>query len=287
MLLQTVAADYAAMPFDDVPLGVGAAPPDAGWAPLRPLLEPGGPVLRAAIDELTVSAGGFREVAVTHACAALAEALTWALVTSITLHSRAWRYEPDRTWVHRGPGDLWDGIHVTASPVAMTVADPLCTGPTDEVVVVERHEQVVDWAATAVAPILRCAVDALHEAGRFGRRGLWGIIAGEVAFAALVAAHRAHTDDRHALGTASRFLDGLAAHTGEQVPRPAVRPVLVAGAYRLAPTKAVCCLRYRVPARAAEPDPLCLTCPKRPELDRDERYTRWVAWLSGAGVEAT
>jgi hypothetical protein len=277
-LLEAAQSELATLGLDEVPLRVGSPPESSNWTTLEALLDP--PTMAAVVDEVAaLHADGLRGVAVAHACAWLGELLLWPLLTSLTVRSRAWRLSPDTTMVRRSPGEFWDAVSLSDSVVALTGGDPLLAGHRAQAVVLADHRAVVGWAGRNLAPVLCAVVDALHSCGSYARRGLWATMAGEATFAALVTAHRAHTDDRHAFATASCLLDVVSTYAKERIPRPVVRPVLVSSGYRLAPTKATCCLRYQVRAYAEQSDPLCLTCPRRPEVDRDTFYTPWIERL--------
>jgi hypothetical protein len=278
--LKTVLSELTALGVDEVPLRVGPPPDVPGWVTLQALVGGDRAAIGAVVEEVAgLHTDGHRDVAVIHACAWLTELLLWPLLTSLVLRSRAWHYESGMTTVHRVPGEFWDAISLSESPVALVGDDPLVREHPHDKVVLDDHRAVVDWAAGHLSPLLFTIVRELSACGPFGRRGLWATIAGEATCAALVAAHRVHADDRHALATASYFLDTLVRRTGERIPRPPVQSVLVSLGHRLAPTKAACCLRFKVSAYATRRDPLCLTCPRRSEVDRDAIYTQWIERL--------
>jgi hypothetical protein len=255
-----------------------------GWTELVALGVPGADAMRDALDGLTARSDGRRDIAGARACAELTELILWPLVTGLTLHSRGWSYRSAGTAVHAEAAG-WDAVAVPRPHVALARGDVLAWGSVGDGetrTVLDGHDDVVRWTADEAAPVLAALVEAIRAEAPFGRRGLWAIVATEVVFAALVAAHRSRGDDRAALRTARAFLDRVGERTGAVIPRPPTCEVATASGERLAPTKATCCLRYEVTAYAVRPDPLCLTCPRRPESERPIVYAAWLDRLAAA-----
>ncbi len=172
-------------------------------------------------------------------------------------------------WVHRRCEGWFDGVAFESPQVLVTADDPESGHPDATVVdgtgLLAAHG---DALAARLTPVL----DAIRALAPFGRRGLWGTAADEVAGAALWAARAGASDLDAAWRTAVAVTDALAARAPWIRTRPRPFSVDVDQGRSLFPVKGTCCLYYKTQPQPPDPrDGYCTTCPLRDDTSRRQR----------------
>ena len=224
--------------------------------------------LAPRIDALAARHGGHRDVAGSYLGGWLSGAAVISPVAALVLDRRL--PDPDSpVWVH-GHEDGWFDTVAFERPDVLVLADDAAADHPDTVVVAEA-ELAPRFAAGLVAR-LAPALEAVRSLAPFGRRGLWGAVADEVASAALWAARSGGTDQQAAWRTAEAVIDAVAAEVPWLRARPAPYPV----AGSLFSVKGTCCLFHKT--QPGPPDPCgesyCTSCPFRDDGSRRERLVK-------------
>lgn len=133
-------------------------------------------------------------------------------------------------------------------------------------------EDVIDAFASGLAARLGPVLAAVRSLTPFGRRGLWGVVADELASAALWAARAGGADQQAAWDTATTITDAVAARMPWLRTRPSLFPV--AGA--LWSVKGTCCLFHKTQPQPPDPcgESYCTSCPFRDDRSRHDRLIK-------------
>ena len=247
-------------------------PTGAGWFRLDTLTAD--ERLSDWIDDLAGRNAGHRDVAGSYLGGWLAGAAITVPTAALVLERRL--PDPDAPlWVHRHEDGWFD--QVAFEHVGVLVAGDDAGGAHPDATVVDAELAVVHGRALAarLGPVL----DAVRALTPFGRRGLWGSAADQVASVALWAARAGGVDLDATWRTAVRVNDALAGSTPWIRSRPRAFTVQAGGRPTLFTVKGTCCLFYKTQPQPPDPcgEGYCTTCPFR---DDGSRHDRLVAHLA-------
>lgn len=226
------------------------------------------------VDDLAARHDGRRDVAGSYLGGWLAGAAIVVPTAALVLERRL----PDPAgdlWVHRHDEGWFDLVAFEEARVYVTSADPAASHP--DAVVVDGAEQT-RLLALGLVDRLTPVLDAVRASTRFGRSGLWGGVADELASAALWAARSGRTDAGDAWRLAEAASDTIAQGRRWLRARPRLFPITTADGASAFSVKGTCCLYYKTQPQPPDPcgDSYCNTCPFR---DDDSRGRRLVATL--------
>lgn len=174
---------------------------------------------------------------------------------------RGWPIDLDATFVHRTAEGWFDGLALARPAVWVLPDDPAAADRDAEVLadVEALHEAVAREVVAALTPLF----EAVRRRASYGVRGMWGLLADEVAGGAVWQANRRGADTREAWAEANLFLDAIARRAPLKV-RPRFIAVNWSRGVTYVTSRGTCCLFYKT---QLDPDPCgegyCGTCPLR------------------------
>jgi hypothetical protein len=224
------------------------------------------------VDDLAAHHDGRRDVAGSYLGGWLAGAATAVPTAALVLERRL----PDpagELWFHRREEGWFDRVAFEGTGVFATSADPAASHPDVVVVATADLPRVF---ARGLVDRLTPVLDAVRGAAPFGRSGLWGGVADELASAALGAARAAGTDTGDAWRLAEAVTDAIAEERRWLRARPRPFAVTTGRGTTAFIVRGTCCLYYKTqpPPPDASGDSHCNTCPFR---DDDSRHRRLAA----------
>lgn len=177
--------------------------------------------------------------------------------------------------MHRHDEGWFDLVAFETTRVFVTAADAAASHP--DAVVIDGPDQI-RLLARGLLDRLTLVLDAVRASAPFGRSGLWGSVADELAGAALGAARAAGTDAGDAWHLAQGAIDVIAEEWRWLRARPRLFTVTTSDGSSAFSVKGTCCLYYKTQLQPPDPcgDSYCNTCPFR---DDHSRHRRLVASL--------
>lgn len=226
------------------------------------------------VDDLAAHHNGRRDVAGSYLGGWLAGAAIVVPTAALVLERRL----PDpggELWFHRHDEGWFDLVAFETTRVFVTPADAAASHR-DAVVV--NGADLTRLLARGLVDRLTPVLDAVRAWAPFGRSGLWGSVADELASATLRAARAGGTDASDAWRLAEAAIDTIAEERRWLRARPRLLSVTTADGTSAFSVKGTCCLYYKTQPQPPDPcgDSYCNTCPFR---DDDSRGRRLVASL--------
>ncbi|MFP5317797.1 MAG: hypothetical protein ACLGI2_05820 [Acidimicrobiia bacterium] len=190
-------------------------------------------------------------------------------VAAIVLDRRCPDPCPSNVAVHLHPDSWFDQLWFRTPAAAAVDGDP--AGADRACVVLADVALLRTWWAERLVACLVPLLDAVRARLPYGRRGLWGAVADQVAASALTVARQAGLPCRPAWEEAAGLLEALARHAPVAITWPSPFEVRSPrGREAVFPVRGTCCLYYLT---VDGPDPCgdgyCITCPF---TDPDHRH---------------
>lgn len=176
-------------------------------------------------------------------------------------------------WVREHDEGWFDRVAFERPGVLVARADAHAGHPDATVL---DDDELISELARGLATRLEPVLDVVRGLTPFGRRGLWGGVADELASAALWAARASGGDPEAAWRTAVAITDAVAADVPWLRTRPSCFPV----GETMWAVRGTCCLFHKTQPQPPDPsgESYCTTCPFR---DEDSRRQRLTAHLHG------